>query len=238
MKVSKAFKVAVPLGVFVITLATTVAAAGGGIPGQTPGGYKLDDVNAHASLGGATTPTIFSVEQGTYTFTPIGGPAHTSHATVVGLVEIGTTSSSSGCFMVPASSLTINSTLHTIRLRVTLMASQMIPQSPLPLALDLGGGVGKGGAQGVCGPTFGTLTFPIPVDVTWTPNTPATNLAKQAKYSCSNFTAQTSSQITTVGTSASSGVFSDPFSGTATEHVMMNVQGPGAYPAGCNLPTY
>jgi hypothetical protein len=238
MKVSRSFAFAAALGALVIALVTTAAAAGGGIPGQTPGGYQLDDVNAHAGFNGPTTSFVVGVEQGTYTFTPIGGPPSTTKATVVGLTVFGPTSTAQGCFMVPGSSLTTNATLHTVTLKATLTAAEMIPGSPLPDATDLSGLFGKGVSEGVCGPASGTLRLPITLNVTWMPNTPATSLAKQASYSCSGFTAQTKSQITMVGTNATSGTLSDPFSGVANEHVTMSVQGPGAYPPGCNLPTY
>jgi hypothetical protein len=238
MKSSRRLKLVATAGAAVVAVVTAVAAAAAGIPGQTPGGYQLDDVNAHAGFVAGTNSVALGVEQGTYTFTPIGGPPSTVHATIVGLSIYGPTSGAQGCFMVPDSTLTYNAVLHTVNLNAQLTAAEMIAMSPLPTAGDLQGFGGKGGSQGVCGSAFGTLTLPVTLNVTWTPNTPATTLAKQANYSCSGFTAQTKEQTTTIGTNATTGSLSDPFSGFANEHVTMAVQGPGAYPSGCNLPTF
>jgi hypothetical protein len=238
MKGTRRSKLVAAGGALAVAAVTAVAAAAAGIPGQTPGGYQLDDINAHASFTPSSTSYGIAVEQGTYTFTPIGGPPSTVHATIVGWSVFGPTTGANGCFMVPDSSLTINTTAHTINLNVTLTAAEMIAMSPLPVESDLQGFGGKGGSQGVCSSPFGTLTLPVTLNVTWTPNTPATSLSKQANYSCSGFTAQTKESTTMIGTNATTGSLSDTFSGVANEHVTMSVQGPGAYPAGCNLPTF
>ena len=238
MKGSRRPKLLAAAGALAVAVITAAAAAAAGIPGQTPGGYQLDDVNTFAGFSVSTTQYVIGLEQGTYTFTPIGGPPSTVHATIVGLSVSGPTSGAQGCFMVPDNSVTSNMTLHTINLKATLTVAEMIAMSPLPTASELSGFTGKGGSQGVCSPAFGTLSLPFSLNVTWTPNTPATTLAKQAKYTCGAFAAQTTEQSTSVGTNATTGSFSDPFSQVFIEHVTMSVQGPGAIPTGCNLPTF
>ena len=229
-------------GAAMVAAVTAMAASAAGLVGTDPGSYQLNDITAFANFqprpGQSASVTV---EQGTFVFTPSGGPTTTTHATVLDLQMFASTGGSNGCFVIPDSSLTQNPVAHTVTLQATLTADEMVSQSPLPLEADLNGvPIPQGAPFGVCFPDSGSFTFPMTVDTTWTFQNPTTSVAKSGTWSCGSYTEQYKIANTYHGATATTtmgGGATTSATNTAMEQLTAVVIG-GPFPHVCQLPVF
>lgn len=213
-----------------MALAAAVAAAGGSQPSTEA---SFSDITASASVGlakgappGQPGFSLFA-SRSSQSFST--GKASTS--TQVFLAVSDGTTTTAGCFVIPARDFKVGDNLQSASLHTTITATS--PQCP-----GKGGPVGvNAGAVPLAGGGGGTLPLPITIDVTWDGNGIVSTSHDSHSFECVEYSTRFSNSVrgtiaNASGTmSAFPGQFNDPSANVTADQ--SHQESSGTPPQGC-----